>query len=177
MTAPIRPNSVKAYGQDKWAFVPTIAAFPATITAVEVTAVSTLDVSLMLFTDSGLPDQATNRVSKTKRLADTVVFEQIGDTNLQGFDMLFQFDAQGAALSNGVKAWEKFAAGGVTGYLVRRVGLSVTGDFTAGQFVDAYPVEIGPGIPTTEGTGEVAESAAKCTVAITSQPIFKKVLT
>jgi hypothetical protein len=106
-----------------------------------------------------------------------VLYEQIGDTNMQGFDMLFQFDAQGAALSNGVKAWEKFSPGGVTGYMVRRVGLSVNTDFTAGQFVDIYPVEIGPGMPTTEGTGETAESAAKCTVAITAQPVFKKALT
>jgi hypothetical protein len=176
MTAPIRPTSVKAYGSDKWAYVQTIAAFP-TITAVEAIAASTLDVSMMVFDGSGLPDQSTNRVTKTKRLADTVVYEQIGDTNMQGFDMLFQFDAQGAALSNGVKAWEKFSAGGVVGYMVRRVGLPVATDFAAGQFVDVYPVEIGPGIPTTEGTGEVAESAAKCTVAITSAPAFKKALT
>lgn len=175
MTAPLRPTSVKAYGNDKWAFVPSIAAI-ATPLATEVTAAGALDVSLMMFVDSGLPDQATNRVTKTKRIGDTTVFEQIGDTNYQGFDMIFQFDAQGAALSNGVKAWEKFSPGGVTGFLVRRVGLSINTDFAAGQFVDVYPVEIGPGIPTTEGQGETAESAAKCTVAISSTPAFKKAL-
>lgn len=175
MTAPIRPASVKAYGADKWAFVPSIAAI-ATPLVTEVNAAGALDVTLMVFDGSGLPDQSTNRVSKTKRLGDTVVFEQIGDTNYQGFDMLFQFDAQGAALSNGVKAWEKFSPGGVTGFMVRRVGPSNLTDFAAGQFVDAYPVEIGPGIPTTEGTGETAESAAKCTVAITGAPAFKKAL-
>src|SRR3954469_3875258 len=115
MTAPIRPASVKAYGSDKWAFVPTIAT-PATPLVTEVNAASALDVSLMVFDGSGLPDQSTNRVSKTKRIGDTIVFEQIGDTNQQGFDLMFQFDAQGAALSNGVKAWEKFSAGGVTGF-------------------------------------------------------------
>jgi hypothetical protein len=175
MTAPIRPTSVKAYGQDKWAFVPTIASVSAPAVT-EVNGASSLDVSLMVYNTSGLPDQSTNRVTKTKRLGDTVLYEQIGDTTQTGFDMIFSFDAQGAALSDGVKAWEKFGAGGVTGYMVRRVGLPVGSDFATGQFVDVYPVEIGPGMPTTVGDNETAESAAKCTVAVTGKPSFKVAL-
>jgi hypothetical protein len=175
MVAPLRPASVKVEGNLKWIFVSTMAA-QASPLVTEGTAASSLDISMMVFNTSGMPDQNTNRVTKTKRLGDTVLYEQIGDTTQTGFDLIMQLDPQGAALSDGVKAWEKFGAGGVTGYFWRRTGLPIATDLATGQFVDVYPVEIGPGMPTTVGDNETAEAAFKCTVAITGPASFRKAL-
>jgi hypothetical protein len=174
MTAPVRPTSVKAYTRDKWVFVPTIASQSAP-TAVECTAAGTLDVSLMLFADSAKPAQNTNRPTKPKRWGDGVLYEQIGDVTFTGGTALFAFDPQGAAASTGVKAWEKFVAG-TTGFWVRRVGIAIATDLTAGQFVDVYPTEYGTPMPTTEGDGETAEAAFQTEFAITGPPTFKVAL-
>ena len=47
---------------------------------------------------------------------------------------------------------------------------------TAGQFVDVFPVEFGPSMPTKQGDGESSEAAAMCSYAITSAPAFNKAL-
>lgn len=176
MAAPIRPTPVKAYTRDKWAFVPTIASAALIPTAAEVGAVGALDITLMLFEDTGKPAQNTNRPTKPKRLGDAAVYEQIGDVTFTGGTMLVQFDPQSAAASNGKKAWEKFVTG-TTGYLVRRVGLPIATDFATGQFVDVYPVEYGVPMPTTQGDGETAEAAFSTEYAITGPPAFNVALT
>src|SRR4029077_19229977 len=121
-----------AYTRDKWAFVPTIASAALIPTTAEVTAVGSLDISLMAFDATGKPAQNTNRPTKPKRLGDAAVYEQIGDVTFTGGTMLVQLDPQSAALSNGKKAWEKFVAG-TTGFLVRRIGIAIATDFTTGQ--------------------------------------------
>lgn len=176
MAAPIRPTPVKAYTRDKWAFVPTIAATTQIPTTLEANAVGSLDISLMAFDDTGKPAQSTNRPTKPKRLGDAAVYEQIGDVTFTGGTMLVQMDPQAAAGSNGKKAWEKFVAG-TTGYLVRRIGLPIVTDFTAGQFVDVYPVEYGVPMPTTQGDGETAEAAFSVEYAVTGPPTFNVALT
>lgn len=174
MTAPIRPASEKAYGREKWVYLAACASVNAP-TAAEVGAGTILDISCMLFGSTGKPGQTTNRVKKAKRVCDTVIYEQIGDTTYDGFDIHYALTHQGAALSDGVKAWEKFPAG-TTGFLVRRLGVAVDTDLAAGQFVDVIPVEFGPAMPTVEGDDEAAETAAIQTVAITSAPGWKKAI-
>jgi len=174
MTAPIRPASEKAYGREKWVYLAAVADVNA-VTATEAGAGTILDISCMMFGDSGRPSQTTNRVKKAKRVCDTIVYEQVGDTNYEGFDIKYALTHQGAAASDGVKAWEKFPAG-TTGFLVRRLGIAVATDLATGQFVDCIPVEFGPPMPTVEGSDEAAETAATQTVAITSAPGWKKAI-
>ncbi|MCW2785247.1 MAG: hypothetical protein JWP74_1764 [Marmoricola sp.] len=171
MAAPLRPPSSKAYGRETWIFTPTIASITAP-TAVEINAAGGLDISCMLFSDTAKPGQSTNLVDRERRLCDTVTFQQIGTTTFSGGEMKAAFDPQGAAASNGVKAWEKFPEG-TTGFLVRRLGLATATAVAAGQFVDVFPVEFGPPMPTVQGDGESAENAFVSTFAVTSTPAFK----
>jgi hypothetical protein len=175
MTAPIRPTSSKAYGNEKWAWVPAIAAI-LTPAIAEVTAAGGLDISCMLFSDTGKPAQSTNLVSRARRVCDTKTYQQVGSTSYTGGEMHASFDPQGAAASNGVKAWEKFPEG-TLGFLVRRLGILAATDFSVGQFVDAFPVEFGPPFPYVQGDDEAAENAFMSTFAITGPPALKVAIT
>lgn len=174
MAAPIRPASTKAYGREKWAFVPAIANVTAPALT-EVNAASALDISCYLFADSGKPAQSTNRATKTRRVCDTVQYEQIGDTSVTGGELSYAVDPQASAGSDGKKALEKLAEG-TTGFLVRRLGIAVATDFAAGQFVDVFPIEVGPPMPTTVGDGEASEVGITQTFAVTGPPAYLKAL-
>lgn len=174
MAAPIRPAASKAYGREKWVFVPTIANINAP-TVAEVTAVSALDISCYLFESSARPTATTNLVDRERRICDTTTFQQVGTTTYAGGEMVASFDPQAAALSDGKKAWEKFPEG-TTGYLVRRLGTLVATDLAAAQFVDVFPVEFGVPVPGTTGDGEARENSFTSTFAITSTPAFNKAI-
>lgn len=176
MAAPLRPTSTKAYGREKWSYVATIASTAGIPTLVEVTAGTSLDISCMLFDSTAKPAKTTNLVDRQRRLCDTVTYQQVGTTTYAGGEMLAAFDQQGAAASNGVKAWEKFPAG-TTGYLVRRLGIDVNTDFATGQFVDTFPVEFGVPFPIVQGDGESAEVGFSSTFAITGPVALKVALT
>lgn len=171
MAQPLRPTSVKAFGRETWIFTPTIASITAP-TAAEVNAAGGLDISCMLFASTARPTKNTNLVDRERRVCDTVTFQQVGTTSFGGGEMLAAFDQQGAAASNGVKAWEKFPEG-TTGYLVRRLGIVVATTPAAGQFVDVFPVEFGLPVPIIQGDGEAAEVGFSSTFAVTSTPAFK----
>lgn len=170
MTAPIRPASSKAFQREKWIFVPTIASATLAPTVAE-TGGTSLDISCMLFDGTARPQQNTNLVDRVRRICDGATYQQVGTTNYTGGEMLAAFDPQAAAASNGKKAWEKFPEG-TTGFMVRRNGIAVATDIAAGQFVDSFPVEFGPPMPTTVGDGENSENAFVSTFAITGPPAF-----
>lgn len=174
MAAPIRPSSVKTYGRDKWVFVPTLTSQTAPSLA-EINAASALDVSKMLFHDTAKPSQSTNLVRRERRLGDTTTFEQVGTTDYSLGELKYQFAPQAAALSDGKKAFEKFPEG-TTGFMVRRMGIAVDTDMAVGQFVDTYPVEVGPQMPTETGDGDTAESAFVQSVAVTGPPTFNRAI-
>lgn len=165
MAAPIRPAATKAYLRDKWIFV-TALADPSAPTALELTGASALDVTKMFFASSARPSQSTNLARAPKRLGDAETYEFVGESQSTFGEVRYSFDPQGAAASDGKKAFEKFPAG-TTGYLVNRLGLPQDTDVIAGQFVTAYPVEFGPQVETKEGDGEGAEVAIVQTVAQT----------
>lgn len=179
MADPLRPAPAKTYGRDNWVFVPTIAGYSAGTgpTVAEVTGASSIDFTRMAFADAApAPTQSTNLVDQNKRFGDTLLAQFVGTTTYQGGEMKYSFDPQAAAASDPVKLWEKFqnvAGATVTGFLVRRQNLPRATAFAAGQFVDVYPVEVGPSMPVTDGDGESAEAAATCSYAITSAPLFK----
>ena len=174
MAAPIRPASSKAYGREKWVWVPTIANITAP-TVTEVTAGTALDISCYLFESSARPSASTNLVERERRICDTTTFQQVGTTTYAGGEMVASFDPQAAALSDGKKAWEKFPEG-TTGFLVRRLGTAVATDLASGQFVDVFPVEFGVPVPSTVGDGESRENSFTSTFAITSTPAFNKAI-
>ena len=170
MTEPLRPSATSVHGRENWLFVPTLADAAAP-TVAEVTAAGGLDITRIVFADSGKPSQSTNRVTQQRRLGDTTVPEFIGDTSYTGGDMTYALDPQAAAGADGKKLWELIPEG-TTGYLVRRLGVPRATDPTAGQFVDVYPVAFGPSMPTTAGDAESAEAAAMVTFAVTDKPEF-----
>ncbi len=90
----------------------------------------------------------------------------IGESQLTLGELRYAFNPQGAALSDGKKAFEKFPEG-TTGFLVCRLGIDRDTDIAADQFVTVYPVEFGPQQETTEGDAEAAEVAITQSVAIT----------
>ena len=179
MAEPIRPASRSAHGRENWVFVPAIADIN-TPTVAELTAVSALDITnIVMRSGRPSPSQSTSLATAEQRLGDTRARQRIGTTTYAGGEMTYQFDPQGAASSDAVKAWETFGTEGTTGFLVRRLGIGKATAFTAGQFVDVFPVEFGPSMPTTTGSEESTETAAVCTFAVTdvqSGPVFKKAI-
>lgn len=174
MAAPIRPAATKAFTREKWQFVPVIANTSAP-TLVEIIAAAGLDVSCYLFDSTARPGQNTNTVTLERRVCDGAQYEQIGITTYSGGEALWALDPQAAAGSDGKKAWEKLTPG-TKGFFVRRLGIDVNTDFAVGQFVDVFPVELGPAMPTKAGDGEAAEVAATQTFAVTSAPAFVKAI-
>lgn len=175
MAEPLRPAATKTYGKENWVFVPTIGDITAP-TVAEVTAVSALDITNIAFADGAPnPTKNTNLAAQNRRLGDTTETQFVGTTTYTGGDMTYQFAPQAATASDGVKLWEKIPEG-TTGFLVRRLGVAKATALAAGQFVDVYPVEFGPSMPTKSGDAESAEAAASVTFAITSAPAFKKAI-
>jgi hypothetical protein len=164
MVEPIRPNPTKKFGRENWIIVLTYANINA-LTAAEINAASALDVSRIVFADSGRPTQTTNRVQAERRLGDDRQGEFIGVSTVTGGTMTYAFGAQDAALSDGKKLYEKIPAG-TTAALVERVGVTRATTPAAGQFYNAYAVEFGPSFPATVGQGESAESAMTAEFAI-----------
>lgn len=170
MTEPLRPSATKTHGRENWIFVPAIADIAAP-TVAEITGASALDITRIVFADSGQPAQSTNRVNSQRRLGDTTTSEFIGDTTYTGGDITYALDPQAASGEDGKKLWEKIPEG-ATGYLVRRLGIARATAPTAGQFVDVFPVEFGPSMPTKVGDAESAEAGAMATFAVTDKPEF-----
>ena len=173
MAEPLRPTPAKTYGRENWLFVPTIANVASPL-ATELGAASAIDITNIVFNDGApTPSQSTNLVSQNRRFGDTTESQFVGTTTYAGGEMTYALDPQAASGSAGKKVWEALGAG-VSGYLVRRQGVSKATAPTTGQFVDVYPVEFGPSMPTRSGDGEASEAAAVCTFAVTSAPAFNK---
>ena len=174
MAEPLRPAAAKTFGRENWIFIPTIASATLAPTVAEITGASALDVTRIAFAGAEPElNSSTNRVKLDRRAGDTEAYEFIGETAYEGGDAVMQFSPQAAALSDGKKAWEKFAAGGVTGFMAKREDVARATAGAAGQFLSkVFPVEFGPGIPTKQGEGEAGQGAFRVTFAITGPPAF-----
>ena len=175
MAAPIRPAGTKAYLRKKIVFVPTGTYNPDTPSLAILNAASALDVTKMFFESSSNPSQSTNLARAPKRVGDGESYEFVGESTASIGEVRYSFNPQGAALSDGVKAFEKFPAG-TTGFLVYRYGLDRDADLATGQFVTSYPVEFGAQQETEEGDGEGAEVAIVQTVAQTGPKSLNKAI-
>lgn len=172
MAAPIRPAATKAYLRSKWVFVPTLTSQTAPSLA-ELNGASALDVTKMFYASSAQPSQSTNLARGPRRLGDAETYEFVGESQSSFGEVRYSFNPQGAALSDGKKAFEKFPSG-TTGFMVQRLGIDRDTDLAVGQFVTVYPVEFGPQHETTEGDAEGAEVAIVQTVAQTGPKSLNK---
>jgi hypothetical protein len=175
MAAPIRPAGTKFYLRSKWVFVPTGTYAPDAPSVAILSAATALDVTKMFFASSATPTQTTNLAKAPKRLGDGETYEFVGESSPSFGEVRYSFNPQGAALSDGVKAFEKFPPG-TTGFLVNRLGLDRDADLAIGQFVTSYPVEFGPQQEVPEGDAEGAEVGIVQTVAQTGPKSMKKAL-
>jgi hypothetical protein len=135
------PVGVKAEGNLKVAYVPTIAAI-LTPTVVEVTAAGALDVSFF-FTAGNFKPGGEQARGDDRRVGSKQTFEVLGREKSSIDDIVYIADPQAAALAATNKAMELFQPG-VTGYFVVRYGLDAeTVDFTAAQKVNIWPIIFG----------------------------------
>lgn len=174
MVAPTKPQLVTANGKDSWFFVPAVANKTAP-TALEINAGTGLNISCFLFAEFEGVTSSTGKVTLPRLLCEINQYEANDVTTFTSADLDFAFAPQGAAASDGKKAWDKFKAGGLSGFLVRRQGIvadSATPEATVGQFVDVIPVDIGKAVPGKTGTDSAGVYRATAPVAITGEPAW-----
>ena len=174
MAAPIKPQLVTANGKDSWWYVPAVASKTAP-TVAEVNAALGLNISCFLFSEFEGVTASTGKVTLPRLLCETAQYEANDVTTFTSTDLDFAFAPQAAAASDGKKAWDKFKAGGLSGFLIRRQGVvadSATPEAVAGQFVDVIPVDIGKAIPGKTSTGSDGVYRATAPVAVTGEPAW-----
>jgi hypothetical protein len=170
MTAPIKPALKRAFGNDTWAWVPAVASKTAP-TVAELTAATGFNLSCSLFGEQEGFTATTEKVTLPRRLCETETFEVNGSTNYAAPDFMVSFDPQAAAGADGKKAWEAMDDLS-SGFLIRRQGVTATTDFTAGEFVDVIPAQLGVKVPTKTGTGSDGVYAFTVGASITDTPAW-----
>lgn len=174
MVAPTKPQLVTANGKDSWFFVPAVAVKTAP-TVAEVNAALGLNISCFLFSDFEGVTSSTGKVTLPRLLCELNTYEANDVTAFSSADLDFAFAPQAASGADGKKAWEKFKAGGLSGFLIHRQGVtadSATPEATAGQFVNVVPVDIAKAIPGKTSTGADGVYRATAPVAITGEPAW-----
>lgn len=174
MAAPLFPNGVNAQGAVKVIWVETLTT-PTSPKLSEVSAGTSLDVSSMLYEGGWGAGVDANKVSARRRLSSTKVYEKFGTTTETLTDLQYLIDPQSASGSDGKKAYEALTEGS-TGYFVERLGLDADSDLAVGQFVNVYPVVLGPQTITGDTSDEAAEFQVTQPVGITGQSQQNKAL-
>lgn len=141
----IMPEGVPVLGNTAVKWVAAIADVDApTATEVNAAAPATLDLSCYLLADGWDPTHDVAKGAAPRRLCQRVQFERFSSTTLQLSDLQYIIDPQGAAGSDGKKAYEALGEG-LNGYLVERLGLDARTDaWAAGDFVNVIPATLGP---------------------------------
>lgn len=159
------PTGVKAEGNLKVAYVPTIAVVTAP-TAVEVNAAGSLDTSFF-FTAGNFKPAGEQARGDDRRVGSRQTFETLGREKSSIDDIVYIADPQAAALAASNKAMELFQAG-VTGFFVVRYGLDAeTVDFIAAQKVWVWPIIFGGQYMSELADDEFAKITIKQAVAVT----------
>lgn len=174
MVAPSKPQLVTANGKDSWFFVPAIVSITAP-KATEINAALGLNISCFLWSDFEGLTSSTGKVTLPRLLCELNTYEANDVTTFTIADLDFAFAPQAASGADGKKAWEKFKAGGLTGFLVHRQGVvadQAAPEAVVGQFVNIMPVEIGKAVPGKTGTDAAGVYRATAPVAITGEPAF-----
>lgn len=175
MAAPIRPPGTKAYLRKKVVWVPKGTYNPEAPSLAILTGATALDVTKMFYSSSASPSQSTNMARAPKRIGDGESYEFVGESQATLGEMRYSTNPQGVALSDGVKAQEKFVPGS-EGFLVFRYGIDRDTDLLATQFVTSYPAECGPQLEVEEGDAEGAEMAIVQPFAQTGPKSMRKAI-
>lgn len=149
MVAPVKPQKVTANGKDSWFWVPAIASLTAP-SATEINAVSGVNISCFLLAEQEGVTGTVEKVSLARLLCETSTTEALGEQTWSLADIQGVFDPQAAAGAPGKTAWDEFQDPINAGFLVRRQGViaySDTPEAAAGQFVDAFKVEVSQATP------------------------------
>ena len=172
MAAPIKPQKKTANGKDTWWVVPSVASLAAP-TDDEVNSASGLNITCFLLAEQEGVTGTTEKVALARLLCETSTTEGIGETTWSMADIQIVFDPQAAANADGKKAWA-LLKDGFTGVAIRRQGVvsKTDADVTAGQFVDAVPIEVGPLTPGKSASDASGIYTASGSVAITDTPKF-----
>src|SRR5699024_10515922 len=118
-----------------------------TVTEVNANAPASLDVTCAVLAGTFAPTQNVSRASAPRRMCSITSLERITGVTESIPDISCAVDPQAAAGSDGKKAFETLTAG-LAGFLVARFGLDRYEEWKAGQFVNVYPVRLGPGLIT-----------------------------
>ncbi len=169
MAAPIQPALTPTFGREAWVWVPTIADITDPVVT-ELTGAGTYNLTGYLLADQfGGASVATSRVTLPRVLLQTQSYESIGDTTWTVADLVYSIDPQAAGGSNAKKAYEALDAG-AAGYLVRRLGDVGTADLGTGDFVDIFPVVLGPALANPTSNDASGVVAVTQPVSVTGAP-------
>lgn len=153
----IFPEGVRVRGKTTLLWCAAIADPTAPSLATDLTGAGTLDISCFVYADSWNPAQEQNKGEAPLRLCTDVTIDQFGNRKYTLPDLSYIIDPQGAAASDGVKAFETLVPD-TTGFIVERLGLSAqTAALAIGQFVNVWPVQLGAQLQTGDRSDEFAE--------------------
>lgn len=165
MAAPLTPAGVNVQGNIKTIFVPSLdAALPS---LADLIATDALEVTNILYADTGRYAKETTKGAAPPRLGSTKQWEQFGRSNETYGDLRYTIDPQGASGSDGKKAWVKFAPGTI-GVMFEVPGVATDADLAVGQFGRAIPVKLGARNIEGDTTNEFAEFAVVQSVIVTA---------
>ena len=102
-----------------------------------------MDISGSLLAEGWAPGQDVAKGSPPRRLSERTQYERFSTTTQQLGDLRYVINPQGAAASEGKKAYETLTEG-LSGYVVERLGVDADATWTAGQFVNVIPAVLGP---------------------------------
>lgn len=156
------PDSVLAEGNVKVVFVPTLASVTAP-TAVALNAGVDISCYLMAEWDGPTPTQNTG---ESRRFCSRESFQRLGRTTWAIPPLTYTYGPQDDA--GEINAARDALAPDTEGYLVIGYGLDPAEDFTAGDFVDVFPVECGVQAKPARGADEFAPLTITQTLAVTS---------
>lgn len=123
------------------------------------------DISCDLIAAGWKPDQDVAKGAPSRRLCERNVYERFGITTRKLADAMYIIRPQDASGSAGKLTYETLTEG-LTGYFVERLGLdSKTVDYAIGQFVNIYPVTLGPALIVAEDS-ETGDYVVKQAIAL-----------
>jgi hypothetical protein len=166
MATPLTPAGVKVQGNIKSIFVPTLDMAAPSLAVL--TGAGALEITNILYADSGryAVDSATG--AAPRRLGTSRTWQQFG-TATESFNgsLRYTIDPQGAAGSDGKKAYEKFTVG-TTGYIFEVPGIDTDADLAVGDWGRAIPVKFGDPNIIGDPTDEFAEFTVEQAVIVTA---------
>jgi hypothetical protein len=170
MAAPVLAPLVRSQAQTSWLWVPAGANKSAPVVT-EIEAVAGFNFSCAIPSDQEGFTATTEKVTLPMRNCETESFEVNGSTSYSAPDFTMFFSPQGAANSDGKKAWEAMDDG-AHGWLVRRQGKSAKTVIATGDFVDIVPAQLGVKVPGTTSTGADGVFTFTVSASITDTPAW-----